>query len=162
MKSNKLLVCMCIFQSSFGMVFAQTSPDSLTPKTDSFEFFNGTRVASSNQRINNEASIIRFAIMSDRTGGMLPGVFKRGVEKVNLLQPEFVISVGDLIDGYTTDPDVWNAQWDEFDAIVNRLQMRFYYVPGNHDISNPQLDAVWLERLFDGCAHRFDLGVRFA
>ena len=146
MKYNKLLVCMCIFQSSFGMVFAQTSPDSLTPKTDPIEFFNGTRVASSNQRINNEASIIRFAIMSDRTGGMLPGVFERGVEKVNLLQPEFVISVGDLIDGYTTDPDVWNAQWDEFDAIVNQLKMRFYYVPGNHDISNPQLDAVWRER----------------
>lgn len=103
-------------------------------------------VSQSDKPLNNAESTFRFAIMSDRTGGMLPGVFEKGVEKVNLMQPEFVLSVGDLVDGYTTDPDVWNAQWDEFDAIVDRLDMRFYYVPGNHDISNPQLDAVWRER----------------
>jgi len=96
--------------------------------------------------LNNAEGTFRFAIMGDRTGGMLPGVFEKGAEKVNLMQPEFVLSVGDLVDGYTTDPNVWNAQWDEFEAIVNNLQMRFYYVPGNHDISNPQLDAVWRER----------------
>lgn len=95
---------------------------------------------------NDAQGTFRFAIMSDRTGGMLPGVFEKGADKVNLMQPEFVLSVGDLVDGYTTDPAVWNAQWDEFEAIVNRLDMRFYYVPGNHDISNPLLDAVWRER----------------
>lgn len=103
-------------------------------------------VSQSAKPLNNAEGTFRFAIMGDRTGGMLPGVFEKGAEKVNLMQPEFVLSVGDLVDGYTTDPDVWNAQWEEFDAIVNRLQMRFYYVPGNHDISNPQLDAVWRER----------------
>jgi hypothetical protein len=103
-------------------------------------------VSQSSKPLNNAEGTFRFAIMGDRTGGMLPGVFEKGAEKVNLMQPEFVLSVGDLVDGYTTDPAVWNAQWDEFDAIVDRLQMRFYYVPGNHDISNPQLDAVWRER----------------
>ncbi len=103
-------------------------------------------VSQSDKPLNNAEGTFRFAIMGDRTGGMLPGVFEKGAEKVNLMQPEFVLSVGDLVDGYTTDPDVWNAQWNEFDAIVNRLKMRFYYVPGNHDISNPQLDAVWRER----------------
>ena len=103
-------------------------------------------VSQSSKPLNNAEGTFRFAIMGDRTGGMLPGVFEKGAEKVNLMQPEFVLSVGDLVDGYTTDPDVWNAQWEEFDAIVNRLQMRFYYVPGNHDISNPQLDTVWRER----------------
>lgn len=103
-------------------------------------------VSQSAKPLNNAEGTFRFAIMGDRTGGMLPGVFEKGAEKVNLMQPEFVLSVGDLVDGYTTDPAVWNAQWDEFDAIIDRLQMRFYYVPGNHDISNPQLDAVWHER----------------
>ncbi len=103
-------------------------------------------VSQTDKPLNNAEGTFRFAIMSDRTGGMLPGVFEKGAEKVALMQPEFVLSVGDLVDGYTTDPAVWNAQWDEFDAIVDRLPMRFYYVPGNHDISNPQLDAVWRER----------------
>jgi hypothetical protein len=85
--------------------------------------------------------------MSDRTGGMLPGVFEKAVGKVNLLQPEFVLSVGDLIDGYTENATVWNTQWDEFMAIVDRLEMPFFFVPGNHDISNASLLEVWKQRL---------------
>jgi hypothetical protein len=38
---------------------------------------------------------IQFVVMSDRTGGMRPGVFRDAIEKVNLLHPQFVISVGD-------------------------------------------------------------------
>jgi hypothetical protein len=85
--------------------------------------------------------------MGDRTGGMVPGVFEKAVGKVNLLQPEFVLSVGDLIDGYTENATVWDAQWDEFMAIVDRLEMPFFFVPGNHDISNASLLEVWKQRL---------------
>lgn len=77
---------------------------------------------------------------------MRPGIFAAAMDKVNLMQPEFVLSVGDLIDGYTEDPEVWNAQWDEFDAIVDKLDMKFYYVPGNHDTSNELLTQVWKDR----------------
>jgi len=45
----------------------------------------------------------QFAIVTDRTGGHRPGVFMEGIHKLNLLQPEFVMSVGDLIEGYTED-----------------------------------------------------------
>lgn len=96
--------------------------------------------------VNNAPGQFQFAIMSDRTGGMLPGIFEKGVEKVNLLQPEFVLSVGDLIDGYTEDPAVWNAQWDEFEAIVDTLDMPFFFVSGNHDISNELLLNEWKRR----------------
>ena len=41
----------------------------------------------------------RFAIVSDRTGGARPGVFERAIDELNLLRPEFVISVGDLVEG---------------------------------------------------------------
>lgn len=95
---------------------------------------------------NNDPNIIRFAIMGDRTGGMLPGVFEIGVKKVNLMQPEFVISVGDLVDGYTEDPLVWNAQWEEFENIIAPLEMPFFFVPGNHDISNTLLKEEWERR----------------
>src|SRR6059058_5864803 len=48
-------------------------------------------------RLNNDPSVFRFAIVTDRTGGARPGVFERAVEQLNWLQPEFVVSVGDLI-----------------------------------------------------------------
>ncbi len=146
MKIRKLLVFIWIFQGGLGQVYAQTTSNGSKHQSGQIEVMNGTQIPSSNQQIHNDTSIIRFAIMGDRTGGMLPGVFERGVEKVNLMQPEFVLSVGDLIDGYTTDPDVWNAQWDEFDAIVEGLDARFYYVPGNHDISNELLLEEWKAR----------------
>jgi len=96
--------------------------------------------------VNNAEGVFRFAILPDRTGGGRPAVFESAIAKLNLLQPEFVLSTGDLIDGYTLDPKVWTAQWEEFDALVNRLHMPFHYVPGNHDISNPLMLEVWKQR----------------
>ena len=96
--------------------------------------------------VNNAEGVFRFAILPDRTGGNRPEIFESAIAKLNLLQPEFVMSTGDLIDGYTTDPKVWNAQWEQFDALVNRLDMPFHYVPGNHDISNPLLLEAWQKR----------------
>ncbi len=100
----------------------------------------------SNKPINNSEQTFRFAIVSDRTGGMRRGVFKEAIDKLNILQPEFVLSIGDLIDGYTEDPTVWNAQWDEFDSMIRTLEMPFYYVPGNHDTSNELLTNAWKAR----------------
>lgn len=96
--------------------------------------------------VNNAEGVFRFAILPDRTGGNRPEVYETAIAKLNLLQPEFVLSTGDLIDGYTTDPQVWTAQWEQFDALVNRLDMPFHYVPGNHDISNPLLLEAWKKR----------------
>ena len=96
---------------------------------------------------NNNPENFQFAIVSDRTGGERPGVFEQGVEKFNLLQPEFVMSVGDLINGYTEDVEKINKQWDEFDGLVSKLEMPFFYVPGNHDLTNQVQENVWKERL---------------
>jgi UDP-2,3-diacylglucosamine pyrophosphatase LpxH len=153
MNAKYLLAYLSIAQLGIGTVFAQSTSIDQPIRNGVYEVQSGSNVASSSKDFNNDPSIIRFAIMGDRTGGMLPGVFQRGVEKVNLMQPEFVISVGDLIDGYTTDPNVWDAQWNEFDGIIDRLGMRFFYVPGNHDISNELLLEEWVKRRGDPYYH---------
>ena len=88
----------------------------------------------------------QFAIVADRTGGMRRGVFASAVAKLNLLGPELVMSVGDLISGYTDDRARIRREWDEFDAIVRRLDAPFFYVPGNHDLTNETMHAAWQER----------------
>ena len=42
----------------------------------------------------------QFAVIGDNTGGAYPGVFDAAMTKLNLIQPEFVLSVGvsDLLD----------------------------------------------------------------
>ena len=86
----------------------------------------------------------QFAIVSDRTGGHRAGVFSRAIQQLNLLQPEFVMSVGDLIEG-SKDADTSRKQWTEFNGFVKQLQMPFFYVPGNHDGANASLADVWKE-----------------
>lgn len=96
--------------------------------------------------VNNDPATFQFAIVTDRTGGLRPGVFPEAVQKLNLLQPEFVMSVGDLIRGYTADTALIDQQWDEFEGFIDQLQMPFFYVPGNHDYINDVMAYKWRER----------------
>ncbi len=96
--------------------------------------------------LNNAAENFQFAIVADRTGGLRPGVFGEAVQKLNLLQPEFVMSIGDLIQGGTEDLKQLEIEWDEFEGLVAGLEMPFFYLPGNHDISNTVMEKVWAER----------------
>ena len=96
--------------------------------------------------IRDDPNRFQFAVVADRTGGARPGVFEKAVDKLNLLQPQFVLCVGDLIQGYTEDINQINFEWDQFDAIVQKLNMPFFYLPGNHDISNPSMASVWQSR----------------
>jgi hypothetical protein len=95
----------------------------------------------------NKPDNFQFAIVADRTGDMRPGVFAQAVEKLNLLKPEFVISIGDLIEGETDSDAELDRQWDEFDTLVGKLHMPFFYVPGNHDIGNEVMAKKWQQRL---------------
>ena len=94
---------------------------------------------------NTSPSQFQFAIVTDRTGGRRPGIFAKGIEKLNLLQPEFVMSVGDLIDGYTRDTVQLNSEWKEFQGFIKNLESPFFYVPGNHDITNEVMEQKWNE-----------------
>jgi len=98
-----------------------------------------------NLEVNNNEETFQFAIVTDRTGGHRPGVFMDGVSKLNLLQPEFVMSVGDLIEGYTEDTARLNWEWRQFNGFIDSLQMPFFYIPGNHDITNKVMEDKWKE-----------------
>ena len=100
----------------------------------------------SHGRINSDPEEFQFAIVSDRTGAHRPRIFSQAVDRLNLLQPEFVLSVGDLIEGGTKTPKQLAAEWEEFDGYVARLKMPFFYVPGNHDTGNKTTDQFWRER----------------
>jgi hypothetical protein len=96
---------------------------------------------------NNDPQDFQFAIVSDRTGGHRARVFSQAVARLNLMQPEFVMCVGDLIEGGKKSQDKLDAEWAEFEGYVKRLGMPFFYVPGNHDVGNAGTDRLWEKRL---------------
>lgn len=95
----------------------------------------------------DDAARFHFVVVSDRTGNHRPGVWQRAMDKIDLMQPAFVVSVGDLIEGYTEDRRQLNREWDEVDRMIRTLDSPFFYVSGNHDYSNEVMAQVWAERL---------------
>lgn len=95
---------------------------------------------------NNPAEF-QFVVIGDRTGGAnQQETFKLAVGQLNLLRPEFVINVGDNIEGYSDDKAELNAEWQEIDDLLGELEMPFFRTPGNHDIANDTAAEVWSER----------------
>jgi len=95
----------------------------------------------------NDPDEFQFAVLGDRGGGASPlGTYERAIEQLNWLRPEFVMSVGDFIEGYTTVQEEMDEQWEEFESIVAKLRMPFFFVRGNHDINMPLTRKAWAER----------------
>ena len=94
------------------------------------------------ENFKNDPDNFQFVIIGDRTGGAnVLGTFDLAMDQINLLQPEFVINVGDLIEGYSDDKAELNAEWDEIDVMLKKLEMPFFRTPGNHDIANDTAQA---------------------
>jgi len=86
-----------------------------------------------------------FVIIGDKTGGGERNwpIFDRVVDEINFLHPDFAIMVGDMIPGHMWERQEWERQWREFFEHANRLTVPLFLLPGNHDISNPEMYEWW-------------------
>lgn len=139
-----------LFPLGLALLFLAGTTLAAGKQTSPFVFpienFHRGKTPWTNLLANNDPKNFQFVIVSDRTGGMRDDIFGEAVEDINLMQPEFVISVGDFIQGYTRDEDEMYDEWEEFNEMVQQLQMPFFYVPGNHDLSYPELLDEWEAR----------------
>ena len=87
-----------------------------------------------------------FAIFSDLYGGERDRIFNIAMAQLNLLRPELILSIGDLIHGGTEDRNQLGTEWNEFDAKVSVTRAPAFYVGGNHDLTNLTMRDVWTER----------------
>ena len=79
--------------------------------------------------------VYHFVIFGDRTNGPPSGlqVLRQAVQDANLLGPDLVMTVGDLVDGYNRRPE-WLAQMRAYREIMAGLAMPWFPVAGNHDV----------------------------
>ncbi|MFT6177868.1 MAG: hypothetical protein ACJAQT_000268 [Akkermansiaceae bacterium] len=99
------------------------------------ERFDTSRKSPVKLPLPNEKDAFSFIVYGDRTGGPDSGVsiLADAVRDTNLLEPDFVMTVGDLINGYSNEK-VWMKQMKEYKSIMDELACPWFPVAGNHDI----------------------------
>ncbi len=85
--------------------------------------------------VPEDGESFQFAIFGDRTAGPPEGleVLRQAVAETNLLAPDFVMTVGDLVPGYNETPQ-WLEEMRAYKSVMMDLAMPWYPVAGNHDI----------------------------
>ena len=99
----------------------------------------------------------RFVILGDRTGSVQPGVYEQVWREAAAQKPDFVLTVGDIIEGLVDK----NAE-GEWDA-VERLHKPYaaiplYLTPGNHDIWSELSEQIFRKRTGRAPHYSFDRG----
>lgn len=102
---------------------------------------------------NNKSDNFSFVVIPDRTGGFRMGVYEKAVEKINLLNPNFSVGIGDYVEGYTDDESKIKKEWLAFDSIATTLKAPFYKVPGNHDYTGHAQQQIWEKRFGQAYQH---------
>jgi hypothetical protein len=74
----------------------------------------------------------RFSILGDRTGDAEPQVYESVWRGAGLLHPDFVVNVGDTIQG--GNDATAEAEWAALRPLWNRYKLPQFFTPGNHDI----------------------------
>lgn len=86
-----------------------------------------------------------FALISDLNGGERAHIYDIALQQVNLLRPEFILSVGDLIDGGTEDIGQLDREWKSFNDRTQEAKSPFFRVGGNHDLTNMVMRDYWID-----------------
>jgi predicted phosphodiesterase len=100
-------------------------------------------------------------VIGDRTGGAMPGKYEKTLAEIERLRPDFAVTVGDMIEGYSEDTTEVKRQWEEYLGLAGALSMPIYFTPGNHDITYDSMMPLY--RCYLGEPHHsFDVrGVHF-
>ena len=133
----------------FSLLLAACAAQQPTPQAEPSPFqhdFENGPVPWSGQRFDNAPEKFTFALFSDLTGGEREGIYEIAVEQLKLLRPELILSVGDLIEGGTTDREQLGREWDSFDRRAAKARAPVFYTGGNHDLTNPVMWDVFEQR----------------
>ncbi|MDP7070920.1 MAG: metallophosphoesterase [Phycisphaerales bacterium] len=119
--------------STIGLVLALTVVSPEAPATANEILTSRERLLPLTTPLEDDAFL--FAVYGDRTGGPAEGidVLKQAVRDTNLIDPDLVMTVGDLVQGYNTRPE-WISQMTEYRNVMANLECPWFPVAGNHDV----------------------------
>ena len=119
--------------------------------------------------VNNGYKTFRFIVCGDcrpaRPNDPIPETFKKLINVVNLIRPDFLIIAGDLIYGYHATGRNLERQYLEFDKCINACIVPVITAVGNHDTKtgrrhgsgDPYAEQLYI-RLYGRLYYSFNVG----
>ena len=104
--------------------FISSTPAQEFPTPAHYPLIEGRWPSTSGQKFS-------FAILGDKTSGgegKWP-IFDRAVDALNLLKPDFVITVGDQIPGHMQARAKWDDEWAEYLEHARRIEAPLFLIP---------------------------------
>jgi hypothetical protein len=130
---------------AFGQA-ACTDQSGQSQHTEFVHDVHGSAQPWTHEAFDADADKLTFAVFPDLTGGERDKVFEIAVAQLNLLRPELIMNVGDLIEGDSRSPAGLAAEWDSFDERAGAARAPLFYTGGNHDLTGELLRNAWEQR----------------
>lgn len=111
-----------------------------------FEHGYGDKTPWANVQVDAGQNKFSFALIADVTGGERSGVLEQAAAQLALLQPDFVVSIGDLVEGGTLDPKTFEDEFNVFDSKVAGIGAPLVRISGNNELTHPDVREFWAER----------------
>lgn len=100
--------------------------------------------ALSSYQTANPRNDFHFSLIGDRTGDAQPQIYGRVFREVDLLRPDFILNVGDTIQGGNDAKAP--QEWAELRSLWKRYgNYPIYFTPGNHDIWNKASEDLYVK-----------------
>jgi predicted phosphodiesterase len=104
-----------------------------------------------------EQGLFHFAILGDRTGEAVAGVYEEAWREAAAERPAFVVATGDTIQGLNDASAP--AEWAEVERLLRPYRgFPLYAVPGNHDIWSAESERLFLQHTGRRLRYGFDYG----
>ncbi|MBI5804643.1 metallophosphoesterase [candidate division TA06 bacterium] len=97
----------------------------------------------------------RFVVLADRANSPNQKAFEMVLKDIERLSPDFVVTVGDLIQGYKDSAGTVN-DWDSILPCLKVLSCPVYLTPGNHDITTPNVRNIFIKKTGRNPYYSFD------
>lgn len=97
----------------------------------------------------------RFVVLGDRANSPNQTAFEMVLRDIERLRPDFVVTVGDMIQGYK-DSVGTIRDWDSTLPCLKLLSCPVYLTPGNHDITMPEVRNIFVKKTGRNPFYSFD------
>ena len=101
---------------------------------------------------------LRFAVIGARTGEPVEGIFSDVIDEVSLLNPDFTINVGNLIEASAGDTASAVSQWNDVLNTMAVLNCDLHFVPGSNDITDEMTRDLYERKTGRRRYYSFDYG----